>query len=84
MQMKSIQILIFTLSMMMTYAGFALQNPSADSILYVKLYSKILNQDRELIIHLPSNYDSVSAHRCGGKIIYWFQRLVIFSHQTNK
>jgi len=43
--------------MMMTYSGFALQNPDGDSILNVKLYSNILRQDRELIIHLPHNYD---------------------------
>jgi len=43
--------------MMMTYSGFALQNPDGDSILNVKLYSKILRQDRELIIHIPHNYD---------------------------
>ncbi len=43
--------------MMMAYSGFALQNPGGDSILNVKLYSKILSQDRDLIIHLPRNYD---------------------------
>jgi predicted alpha/beta superfamily hydrolase len=55
--MKSIQILLFTLSMTMTCSGFAQQNPGADSILNVKLYSKILGQDRDLIVHLPRNYD---------------------------
>ena len=55
--MKSIQTLIFMVSMMMTFSGFALQNPGGDSILNVKLHSKILGQDRDLIIHLPRNYD---------------------------
>ena len=55
--MKSLQILILTLSMMITSYGFAQQNSGRDSILNVKLYSKILGQDRELIIHLPHNYD---------------------------
>src|SRR4249919_3794325 len=56
-RMKSLQILLFALSMIMTYTGFARQNQGADSVLNVKLYSKILGQDRDLIIHLPSNYD---------------------------
>jgi predicted alpha/beta superfamily hydrolase len=43
--------------MMMTFSGFALQNPRGDSILNVKLHSKILGQDRDLIIHFPRNYD---------------------------
>src|SRR6185436_2277872 len=55
--MKSLQTLILMLTMMMSYAGFAQQNPGGDSILNVKLYSKILGQDRELIIHLPRNYN---------------------------
>ena len=41
----------------MNYPGFAMQNPGGDSILNVKLYSKILDQDRDLIIHLPRRYD---------------------------
>jgi len=55
--MKSLQILLFALSMMMTYSGFTRQNPIADSTQNVKFYSKILGQDRDLIIHLPRNYD---------------------------
>ena len=43
--------------MMITYSGFAQQNLDGDSILNVKLYSKTLRQHRELIIHLPHNYD---------------------------
>ena len=42
---------------MLTHGGFARQNPGADSILNVKFYSKILGKERELIIHLPRNYD---------------------------
>jgi predicted alpha/beta superfamily hydrolase len=56
--MKSIQALIFALNMTTTYSGCAQQNPGGDGILNVKLYSKILGQERELIIHLPRNYDS--------------------------
>ena len=55
--MKSLQILLFTLSMVMSNSGFARSNSGGDSILNVKLHSKILGQDRELIIHLPRNYD---------------------------
>jgi predicted alpha/beta superfamily hydrolase len=55
--MKSLQILILALSMVMPYSGVTRQNPGADSILNVTLYSKILGQDRELIIHLPRKYD---------------------------
>jgi predicted alpha/beta superfamily hydrolase len=43
--------------MMVAYSGFARQISAGDSILNVKFHSKILSQDRELIIHLPSNYD---------------------------
>jgi len=43
--------------MMMTYSGFALPNLDGDSILNVRLYSEILRQDRDLIIHLPHNYN---------------------------
>ncbi len=56
--MKSFQILLSTLSMMITYTGTAQSYSVGDSILNVKLYSKILNQDRDLIIHLPRNYDT--------------------------
>ena len=55
--MKSLQILLLTLITMMAYPVSAQQNSNGDSILNVKLYSKILGQDRELIIHLPHNYD---------------------------
>jgi len=37
--------------------GRAQQTPRYDSIIQTKLHSEILKQDRELIIHLPRNYD---------------------------
>ena len=55
--MKSLQIFLSMLSVMMINSAFARQNSGRDSILNVKFYSKILEQDRELIIHLPHNYD---------------------------
>ncbi len=60
--MKSSGIFIFTLSMMLAYSGFARQKPGGDSILSVKLYSKILGQDRDLIIHFPRNYDQAKKY----------------------
>jgi predicted alpha/beta superfamily hydrolase len=56
--MKSLSILILTLRMMMTNTVSAQQNSNGDSILNVKIYSKILSQDRDLIIHLPRNFDT--------------------------
>lgn len=49
----TLQVSLFTVSI-----GFAQWTSVVDSIVQVKFHSKILGQDRELIIHLPRNYDA--------------------------
>jgi predicted alpha/beta superfamily hydrolase len=48
----TMQIIIFTVSF-----GIAQPTSGADSIIQIMFHSEVLKQDRELIIHLPRNYD---------------------------
>jgi len=50
-------LLTLHLSLFAFSFGFAQQSYRYDSIIQTKIHSEILKQDRELIIHLPRNYD---------------------------